>query len=131
MTAVKKIKNVLIVDDDPVQIKLLGTTLKDQGYSVVVCDEAAEGLQVAMDKHPDLIILDVMMPIINGFNFCKLLKGEQNQKDILIVLLTARDEEDDIKIGMEMGADAYLTKPINTQELLKTINVLQTMNPGV
>ncbi|MCA9406370.1 MAG: response regulator [Candidatus Omnitrophica bacterium] len=128
MNQTKTIKNVLVVDDDPVQIKLLEKTLKDEGYHVHVCEEAADGLQTAMDQHPDLIVLDVMMPVINGFNFCKLLKNEESKKDILILLLTSRDEEDDIKIGMEMGADAYLTKPVNIQEFLKTLKFLETMD---
>ncbi len=121
-----KIKNILVVDDDHVQIKLLDGILKSNGYNVISCDEAANGLQHAMTANPDLIILDVMMPIINGYNFCKLLKDQHEQKHIPIILLTSRTDQDDIKIGMAMGAEAYLCKPINTQELLKTIKVIES-----
>jgi DNA-binding response OmpR family regulator len=120
----KEVKNILVVDDDPVLTKLLLDRLEANGYQVKATNEASDGLQMAMDNAPDLIILDVMMPIINGYNFCKLLKNEENQKHIKILLLTSRDDIDDVKIGMEMGADAYLTKPVDTQELLKTLKIL-------
>ena len=125
-----KNKTILVVDDDPVQVKLLQGVLSENGYNVLTAQEADNGLQLAMDHHPDLIILDIMMPVINGYNFCRLLKSEEGQKDIPIILVTARDELEDIKIGMEMGADAYLTKPINSAELLRTIKVVESMQSG-
>ncbi len=121
MTSDTKLKRILIVDDDPTIIKMLDVRLTENGYSVITAIEAAEGLQTAIDVHPDLIILDVMMPIINGYNFCKLLKSEEGKKHIPVIFLTARDTEEDIKIGQEMGAEAYLTKPVNIKELLDTI----------
>ena len=121
-----KFKTILIVDDDPVQVKLMEGTLKAKGFEVTTTTDASDGLQKAMSVPPDLIILDVMMPIINGFNFCKLLKSDAKYKNIAIILATSRDETDDIKIGLEMGADAYLTKPINLEELLKTIKVVES-----
>jgi len=117
-------KRILVVDDDPVQIRLLESRLGENGYDVETATEAAVGLQSAMDNAPHLIILDVMMPIINGYNFCRLLKSEQNQKHIPIIFLTARDEKDDAQIGEEMGAEAYLTKPVNINELLAKIKEL-------
>ena len=120
-------KTILVVDDDLVQLKLLEGILTAKGYHVLTAQEAAVGLQLAMQEHPNLILLDVMMPIINGFNFCKLLKSEEKQKHISIILITSRDEKADVDIGMDMGADAYLTKPINTEELLKTIKFVESM----
>ena len=117
-------KKILIVDDDYVQIKLLNKHLTEKGYKIIFSSEAAEGLQMAMDKSPDMIILDVMMPIINGYNFCRLLKSEEKYKHIPIVFLTSRDNEDDIQIGREMGAEAYLIKPVNMEELLEKIKDL-------
>ncbi|MCA9394321.1 MAG: response regulator [Candidatus Omnitrophica bacterium] len=119
---------VLIVDDEPVEVALLARVLEREGYAVSRADRADRGLQLAMDNKPDLIILDVMMPLINGFNFCQLIKNEEECRDIKIVMVTARDELEDIEIGMQMGADAYLTKPINTQELLRTISVVCSAN---
>ncbi|MDO8579863.1 MAG: response regulator [Candidatus Omnitrophota bacterium] len=120
------IKNILIVDDDPVQIRFLSERLSHNGYQVVSALEAAEGLQLAMDQQPDLILLDVMMPIINGYNFCHLLKFQKDKKNIPIILVTARDDEEDIKIGMEMGADAYIIKPVEIKSLIHTIKLLET-----
>lgn len=117
---------ILIVDDDPLQVKLLQGILTEHEYKVYTSQEADQGLQMAMDHCPDVLILDVMMPVINGYNFCQLLKNEEQQKDIKVIMVTARDELEDIQIGMQMGADAYLTKPINTKELLKTINCVRT-----
>jgi DNA-binding response OmpR family regulator len=121
------IKKILVVDDDHGMIKLLSSTLSGKGYDVKTTDQAADGLQSAIHEQPDLIILDVMMPIINGYNFCRLLKNEENKKHIPIILLTARDEMEDVEIGMEMGAEAYLTKPVNINELFRTIKVVESL----
>jgi DNA-binding response OmpR family regulator len=121
------LNEILVVDDDPVLIKLLQSTLSEKGFKVTALDNAADGLQFAIKNQPDLIILDVMMPIINGYNFCRLLKNEEGKKHIPIVLLTARDEMDDVEIGMEMGAEAYLTKPVNMGELLRTIQTVSRL----
>lgn len=124
----KEIKNILIVDDDNMQVRLLEKILTKEGYSVGAATEADEGLDRAIKEDPDLIILDVMMPVINGYNFCRLLKKEAEKENILVILLTSRDEMEDIQIGLDMGADAYLTKPVNTEELLKTIKFVSSMD---
>jgi len=124
----QKNKKILIVDDDPTHVKLVERNLMNSGYSVVTAIEAAEGLQIAMNEYPDLIILDVMMPIINGYNFCRLLKSEEKQKHIPVIMLTSRAEDDDIEIGRQMGADAYLTKPLDMNSLLQTIEQLNVIN---
>jgi len=126
MFARKEIKKILIVDDDPTLTTLVGKFLEKNKYEVTTVTEAVDGLEYAMKNDLDLIILDVMMPIINGFNFCRLMKQEKNKKDIPIILLTARDQIKDIEIGLEMGAEAYLVKPLNTAELLKTIKVIES-----
>ena len=126
MNKKRNIKSVLIVDDDAAITTLLSKVLKSKGYDVTAVNEAVEGLEYAMAHKPDLIILDVMMPIVNGFNFCRLVKQEESRKDIPILLLTSRDEMKDIEIGLEMGAEAYLTKPVKTDELLKTIKVIES-----
>lgn len=120
-----KFKKILVVDDDQTQIKIIDKRLSSEGYEVMTTQEAADGLQMAMDKKPDLILLDVMMPIINGYNFCKLLKDQETHRGIPIVLVTSRDALDDVKIGMEMGAEAYLMKPVNMDELIRTIKMLE------
>ncbi|MDP8264484.1 MAG: response regulator [Candidatus Aceula lacicola] len=117
-------KKILIIDDDPVQTKLLETKLPENGYLFLSATKAAVGLQMAINKHPDLIILDVMMPIINGYNLCQLLKNDPTHKNIPIILLTSRDKEKDIEIGRNVGADAYLIKPVSISSLLEKIKEL-------
>jgi len=114
-------KRILVVDDEPSLIKLMETRLRASGYDVLTSVEAPEGLEKAMTEKPDLIILDVMMPIVNGYNFCRLLKASPENKDIPIIFLTSRTGEEDKKIGEEVGANAYLTKPFKIDELLSTI----------
>jgi CheY-like chemotaxis protein len=123
MIETKKLKKILIVDDDPIQIKIIENWLKGEPCELIVTTEAPDGLQMAMTKSPDLIILDVMMPIINGYNFCYLLKKQEEHKHIPIILITSRDEKKDIDIGMEMGADAYLTKPVQREDFMKTFKL--------
>ncbi|MBU0467898.1 MAG: response regulator [Candidatus Omnitrophica bacterium] len=124
MIEIKKSKKILLVDDDPVIVKLLENRLTEVGYKVVSALEAADGLQIAISDSPDLIVLDVMMPIINGYNFCHLLKSEEGKKEIPIIFLTSRNSQEDIQIGHKMGADAYLTKPVDIGVLIDKIEEL-------
>lgn len=114
-------RRILVVDDDELQIKLLKELLSKNGYTVETTTEAAVGLQSAINGSVDLIILDVMMPIINGYNFCKLLKSQEHKKHIPVIMLTSRDKKEDEEFGKEAGANAYLTKPLNTEVFLKTV----------
>lgn len=123
MTPTSK-KKILVIDDDPVLLKLLESHLAEKGFEVVAAHEADRGLQLAMSMSPSLIILDVMMPIINGYNICRLLKNESTFKHIPIMLLTGRDNEEDMRIGEEAGADAYLTKPVDMPLLFNRVHAL-------
>ncbi|MCK4882895.1 MAG: response regulator [Candidatus Omnitrophica bacterium] len=126
MGAKRKIRKILVVDDDRTITALLKKYLEKNGYEVIAINEASEGLELAMTRKPDLIVLDVMMPIINGFNFCRLVKAEEDTKDIPIILLTSRNKMKDIEIGLEMGAEAYLIKPLNIEELIRTIKIIES-----
>ncbi|MBF0483279.1 MAG: response regulator [Candidatus Omnitrophica bacterium] len=117
-------KKILVVDDDRIVLKILESRLTENGYDVTVSEYAAEGLEIVFKKKPDLIILDVMMPIINGYNFCKLLKSELKEITLPIIFLTSRSEEEDERIGYEMGADAYMSKPVEMNVLLDKIRNL-------
>jgi len=114
----KSIKRVLIIDDDPTVIKMLETRFKANGYEPLVASEAPIGLEMAMKTTPDIIILDVMMPIINGYNLCSILKSEEKTRKIPIMMLTSRSEEIDKTIGKKVGADVYITKPFLIDDLL-------------
>ncbi|MFH1360674.1 MAG: response regulator [Candidatus Omnitrophota bacterium] len=121
-TSEKKDK-ILVIDDDPCMVKLLGTRLSAHGFDVISAEDASVGLEMAVKQSPNLIILDVMMPLINGYNICRLLK-EEEKLTTPIVMVTGRTTEEDKKIGQEVGVDAYLTKPLNTEQLFSTINGL-------
>ena len=126
MEGKRKIRKILVVDDDQTITVLLKKYLEKSGFDVTALNEASAGLEYAMTKKPDLVILDVMMPIINGFNFCRLLKAEDDCKNIPVIMLTSRNKLKDIEIGLEMGAEAYLIKPLNVEELLKAIRVVES-----
>jgi DNA-binding response OmpR family regulator len=115
---------ILIIDDDLTVIKLTTAILSTNGYEVLSSSEAPAGLEMAMKEKVDLIVLDVMIPIINGFNICRLLKTQEKYKSIPIILLTSRAEDEDRKIGKEVGADAYIAKPLNRENFLTIIKDL-------
>jgi DNA-binding response OmpR family regulator len=114
-------KKLLVIDDDPSLLKLVETLLKSKGYEVIIANEAPVGLEIAYKTEVDLIILDVMMPVINGFNICRLLKSEESRRHIPVILLTSRSAESDYCIGLEVGANAYLSKPFETKEFLAKV----------
>ena len=114
-------KKILVVDDEKDLAFLMEDLLKTEGYDVLTSTSAPKGLELAIKTNPDLIVLDVMMPIINGYNFCRLLKAQPNLRNIPIILVTSRDENRDKEIGQEVGADAYITKPFASEVLLKKI----------
>ncbi|MCK4261469.1 response regulator [bacterium] len=114
-------KRILIVDDEPHIIKVLTIRLEKAGYEVIAAMDGQETLNKVRKEMPDLIILDLMLPGIDGYKVCRLLKFDERYKHIPIIVLTARVEEEDRKRSMEVGADEYITKPIKPDEFLDTI----------
>ncbi len=112
---------ILLVDDEEAIIKTVRARLEASGYRVLTAMDGTEGLEKARGEHPDLMILDLMLPNLDGYHVCKLLKGDTRYRKIPIIMLTARAGEKDEKLGYESGADAYLRKPFQTQELLSAI----------
>ena len=109
---------VFIVDDVPKNLQVLGNTLRNRDYNISVATSGEQALSM-MDKIlPDLILLDVVMPGIDGFQVCKKLKTSEKTKDIPIIFLTAKTQTEDIVKGFELGAVDYVTKPFNKEELL-------------
>ena len=117
-------KKILVVDDEPAIIKILEARLKAEGYEVVSAMDGLTALELAKKEKPDLIILDLMLPKMDGYKVCGLLKKDTRHSKVPIVLFTARAQESDEKLGFECGADAYVRKPFNSAELLKTIHGL-------
>lgn len=114
---------ILVVDDEAPIIDVLTYNLRKAHYEVVVAHDGAEALTVARHEQPDLIVLDVMLPHLDGIEVCRILRHEQ---DVPIIMLTARDTEIDRVVGLELGADDYVVKPFSIRELLARIkNVLR------
>ena len=114
-------KKILIIDDEPDLITALRIKFEAEGFEVISAKDGAEGLEKARIEMPNLIILDLMLPKINGYRVCRFIKFDETYKHIPIIMLTARVEEEDKKLGKEVGADYYLTKPFDNQELMKKV----------
>ncbi len=113
---------ILIVDDEQDITETLSFMLKAKGFDVVTGSDGEEGLKLAKEIMPDLIILDVMMPKINGYKIARLLKYDNKYKHIPIIMVTARGQDTDKLIGEETGADIYITKPFEFEEVLDAVN---------
>ncbi len=109
-------ETVLIVEDDPAMLRGLKDNFEYSGYTVITADDGEKGLNAALDGKPDLILLDIMLPKINGYEVCRLIRKEK--LDMPIIMLTAKGEESDIILGLNLGADDYVTKPFSIKELL-------------
>jgi two-component system alkaline phosphatase synthesis response regulator PhoP len=109
---------VLIADDNPQGVELLEAYLTGSDYDVAIAADGEETLRKVKQWHPDLILLDIMMPKISGFEVCKRLRGDPEAKDTAIVMITALDQQSDIDRAVDAGTDDFVTKPINKTELL-------------
>ncbi len=112
---------VLIVDDTPQNIQVLGTILRQADYQINVAQNGLQALEIVEKVQPDIILLDVMMPELDGFETCKRLKANPDTADIPIIFLTAKVEIEDVIQGLELGAVDYVTKPFNPTELMKRV----------
>jgi DNA-binding response OmpR family regulator len=114
-------RRVLIVDDEPNIVLSLEFLLRQQGYEVSVARDGEEALAAASSLRPDLVVLDVMLPALDGFEVCRRLREHPEHKGLKILLLTARGRDVDRVRGLEEGADAYVSKPFSTRELMKMV----------
>jgi DNA-binding response OmpR family regulator len=108
--------NILIIEDDPTILRVVKDNFVAQGYCVQTARNGEEGLDAALNHGPDLIVLDIMLPKVNGFEVCRAVRAEKLTMPIL--MLTAKGQEEDIVRGLELGADDYITKPFSIRELL-------------
>jgi DNA-binding response OmpR family regulator len=115
---------VLVVDDDPVILKLLEVNFEMEGFEVVRASDGAEGLERARAVHPDIVVLDVMMPRMTGYEVAKALREDEDTAHIPIIFVTARAQSSDVERGMELGVDDYVTKPFDPLDLIARVNVL-------
>ena len=119
-----KIHTVLIADDDPDIRAVLALNLELSGYSVTLAEHGGQAGELARSVLPDLIVLDVMMPVSDGFDILKELKADEATKDIPVVMLTARASDTDVWAGWQAGATYYMTKPFDPDHLLQFIEYL-------
>ena len=115
---------ILVVDDEADLVETLKFRLEIAGYDVNTAFDGQEGLKKARTENPDLVILDLMLPKLDGYRVCRMLKFDEKYKDIPIILFSARVQDSDIKMGEEQGADAYITKPFDPKALLAKIDEL-------
>lgn len=115
---------ILVVDDEYHIVELVKFNLESNGYTVVEASDGSEALSKAKEESPDLILLDIMLPIIDGTEVCKKLKSDISTESIPIIMLTAKSDEMDKIIGLEIGADDYMTKPFSVRELLARIKAV-------
>ena len=113
---------VLIVEDDPAMLRGLKDNFEFEGYKVITATDGDAGIKAALDGQPDIILLDVMLPKVNGYEVCRFIRSEKLTMPIL--MLTAKDQESDIVLGLKLGADDYVTKPFSIKELLARAEVL-------
>ncbi|MBN2842262.1 MAG: response regulator transcription factor [Sedimentisphaerales bacterium] len=129
-------ENILIVDDEEDVLELLEYNLKKEGYRTEKAVSGEEALQKVRITNPDLIVLDLMLPGIDGLSVCKSLKNDSKTQNIPIIMLTAKGEEADIVVGLELGADDYMTKPFSPKVLLARLkrllqkNIVQELEKG-
>ena len=114
-------ENILIVDDEEDVLELVRYNLEKEGYTVHTATCGEDALKIALAKLPDLIVLDLMLPGINGIDVCKKLKNSTTTQNIPVIMLTAKGEETDIVTGLEIGADDYITKPFSPKVLIARI----------
>lgn len=115
-------ETVLVVEDEPTLLETLEYNLTRQGYDVYTAADGLEALEVARTERPKLIVLDIMVLRLDGFEVCRILRQEMN---VPILMLTARADEVDEVVGLEIGADDYLTKPFSMRELLARVQAIQ------
>ncbi|HLF41595.1 MAG TPA: response regulator [Acidimicrobiia bacterium] len=115
---------VLVVDDDPVILKLLEVNFEMEGFTVVRASDGAEGLQRAREAHPDVVVLDVMMPRMTGYEVAAALRADAATSGIPIIFVTARAQSSDVERGIELGVDDYVTKPFDPLDLIARVNTV-------
>jgi DNA-binding response OmpR family regulator len=117
-------KKILIVDDEPNIVMSLEYTFKKNNFEVFIARDGQEALDILKNQFPDIIILDVMMPLVDGFETLEQIKKNEQLNHCKVIFLSAKNKESDIEKGMSLGADAYLTKPFSIKKVVEQVNEL-------
>jgi DNA-binding response OmpR family regulator len=113
---------VLVIDDDPVIVRLLQVNFDMEGFEVVTAADGEEGLRLARQLNPDVVVCDVMMPKVNGLEVVEGLKGDPATRHIPVILVSARAQSSEVQSGLDVGADDYVTKPFDPLDLVERVN---------
>ena len=116
-------KSILAIDDDMIQRTMIEKTLQKRGFSVMTAENGEVGLDMAVNNKPDVILLDVILPGMRGYEVCRRLKKDERTKDIPILFLTALDDPKEVIAQYDMGGEVHLSKPINPRELISQIEI--------
>jgi len=119
-------KKILVIEDDPATLRLIDYSLRHEGYQVLTASNGLEGLRKVHNEEPDLIILDVMLPGMDGFEICHHLRSEPDTAQLPILMLSAKAQEIDKNTGLKVGADDYLAKPADPSEIVSRVESLLT-----
>jgi DNA-binding response OmpR family regulator len=119
-------RKILVVDDDPYILMSLEFLMKKNGYEVIVARNGNEALELVDKQLPHLVLLDIMMPDVDGYEICRHIKSSKKLKAIKVVFMSAKSREADIQKGYDLGASLYITKPFSTREMMKQINTLMS-----
>jgi len=114
-------KKILAVDDEPSIVRLIQINLEKQGYQVITAYDGKEALEKIASERPDMVVLDVMMPYMDGFEVLRTLRKEPATRELPVIMLTAKAQDADVYTGYKDGADSYLTKPFNPRELISFV----------
>ena len=117
-------KEILIVDDEPGVVVAIQFLMEQQGYNVLIAQRGEDALDLVYKYKPDLVILDIMLPGISGWEVCEIIRLNPDCRDVKIIFLTARGAEAEIAKGLSLGADAYITKPFSNDRLVAKVNAL-------
>jgi DNA-binding response OmpR family regulator len=115
---------VLVVEDDPVILRLLEVNFELEGFQVILAHDGAEGIEAARAERPDIVVSDIMMPRVSGIELVQALKADAATSSIPIILLSAKAQTSDLKQGIDAGADDYVTKPFEPLDLVDRVNAL-------
>jgi len=124
-----KTLRILLVDDEPSIVKIIKKRLETFRFEVLIAVDGQDGLEKARQEKPDLIILDIMMPKLNGIDACKELKRDETTQHIPVIMFTAKEEASDQFTGLTSGADGYITKSAGSEELLRQIRTVMSKYP--
>ena len=123
---------ILIADDEPNQLELMAFNLKSSGFICIKARNGEEALELIEENSPDLVILDWMMPNMSGIDLCRSLRSRSETKHLPIIILSARSEDSDKSLGLDTGADDYISKPFSPKELISRVNaLLRRSRPGL